>query len=166
MQNDIACPFFLQQRTCPYPVLHKFTPPPPIMLILSFHLHLRLLSGFLTKTLCVVLASPVGATCPAPVVNVRFFTIHVMYTCSLIRRNPCTRWRWMVKFSPPAVLFPWQNPGTPWIGGWVSSVDGLDGFEEKISYPCRDSNPEFSILYLTGYTDYTILEREINFCSL
>ena len=75
VQDSIAYPplFFLQQRTtCPYPGPHKFIPPSPIMLILSFHLRLRLLSGFLIKTLCVFRVSPVGATCPAPLVKVRF----------------------------------------------------------------------------------------------
>jgi hypothetical protein len=76
MQDDIASPlfFFYQHTTCPYPGPHKFTPPPPTILILSFHLRLLLLSGFLTKTLCVFLVSPVSAACPAPLVKVRFLS--------------------------------------------------------------------------------------------
>jgi len=42
-----------------------------------------------------------------------------------------------------AALPPWQNPGTHWVGDWLSPGAGMDILErEKISFSYHDSNPD------------------------
>jgi len=51
-------------------------------------------------------------------------------------------WRWVVEVTIRPPPFPPSNPGTQWIGGWVSHRKTLNIFDKrKISCPFKDSNP-------------------------
>ena len=50
-----------------------------------------------------------------------------------------------------AALLPGRNLGTRWMGGWVGHRGGVNVFkEDKVSCPCRDSNPGLSSALLLG----------------
>jgi len=49
----------------------------------------------------------------------------------------------LCSFTPRPLYLPRERvPGTHWVGGWVSSIAGLDAVvKRKIPSPCLDSNP-------------------------
>jgi hypothetical protein len=69
----------------------------------------------------------------------------------------CTRRRWLVRF----ILWPLhprsQNTGTRWLEGLVRITVGLaTTWDRNISYSCRESNPDSSIVQSTAYSVYTL----------
>jgi hypothetical protein len=46
--------------------------------------------------------------------------------------NLGTRWRWMVSFTPPAVLPQEKAPGTRRIWGWVGPRASMDAVEKNL----------------------------------
>jgi hypothetical protein len=60
----------------------------------------------------------------------------------------CTRWSWVVSFTPRLLYSQVKSPSTHWIGGWVGPKAYLDTVVKgKIPSPCRDSNPWSSSPY-------------------
>jgi hypothetical protein len=48
----------------------------------------------------------------------------------------------VVSFTPRPTALGERDPGSHWIGGWVSPRAGLDAVEKRtISCPCREFNP-------------------------
>jgi hypothetical protein len=59
----------------------------------------------------------------------------------------CTRWRWVVSFTPGCFTPSKRTPGTHWIGGWVGSRASLDAVvKRKIPDPYRDLIPDHPAL--------------------
>jgi len=58
--------------------------------------------------------------------------------------NSCTRWVWVVNFTPQSLYTPRKNTDSHWIGGWVGPRDSLKVLKKrKHFFPLRgfDSNP-------------------------
>jgi len=60
---------------------------------------------------------------------------------------------WVVK-ATPRPLYPWERPGTPYIGGWVGPEAGLDGCGKSRHTPGID--PRNVQPVLSRYTDRAI----------
>ena len=69
----------------------------------------------------------------------------------------CTRRRWLIRFILRPLHPRRQNTGTCWLEGWVRITVGLaTTLDRNISYSCRESNPDSSIVQSTAYSVYTL----------
>jgi len=71
--------------------------------------------------------------------------------------DPWTRCRWLVRFTFRPLYLRSQNTGTCWLEGWVRITVGLaTTWERNISYSCRESNPDSSIVQSRANSIYTL----------
>jgi hypothetical protein len=71
----------------------------------------------------------------------------------------CTKWRWVVRFTPRPLYPQGKSPGTHWIGGVVGPRAVLDTVvKRKIPSPRRESNSRIPIVQPVAqrYTDWAI----------
>jgi len=56
--------------------------------------------------------------------------------------NFCTRWKWVVSFTPQRLYVQKKVPSVHWVGGWVSQPQSRFGhFWKRINFwPVRASN--------------------------
>lgn len=83
--------------------------------------------------------------------QVKFFRLHATSRgVAPLILNLCTRWRWVVKFTP-LPLFSGKNPGTHRAGRWVARIASLNVLE-KSRTPDRPARSQS--LYHLRYCGY------------